>query len=247
MAVVVPSRKRESLLRKHPLREYATILVQNDEVDAYRAACGRDLCVVGHNANGIAEIQTLMIAEAFRAGADFVVRTDDDAVSMRWMWSRGGYMKSVTDPVEWLAIYASTGVMALDAGIAVFGYNRSPKPMARSALQPFVLRDWITGNVVGVTTPHVQIPPGMKTCEDVAISLSSLEQCGMILVDQRWYAQTKTLGMGFDAGGVSRDRTIAQHEHDLGVLANRYPGVVVLLHGEYDRAGMLRMRVEIEK
>lgn len=243
-ALVIPSRRRETLVRSHPLLPYSTLLVARDEVSAYRSVCADDTRIVGHNANGIAEIQSLMIQEAFKRNVQFMVRIDDDAICLEYMMTRN--KTTINDPLQWIAVYLSTATMAIDAEIPVFGYNRSPKPQARNAQHPFLLRDWIVGTTIGVTQ-SIDIVPGLKTCEDIAISLASIEKSGMILVDQRWYVVTKTLGMGFDAGGVTLDRTIGQHEHDLNLLASCYPDNVILLTNEVDRAGMMRMRINLER
>ena len=225
-AIFIPSKGRTDLIREQPLLEVANVLVHESEVAAYKKAVAESgATVVGHDCIGMGAIMNRILDLGFaNEKCRATIRIDDDWGGLRWMFTRAQHWNE-TDPERLLHTIWAGLVMALDLGAGLFGFNWTPKPYGRTALQPFLLRNPVQGCFLAVCDRELRIHGDLHTDEDSDTNLMALHRTSLILTDQRWWNIDRGDGMGRMHGGMADVRTDAQQRIDLAKMERYWPGV----------------------
>ncbi len=248
MAIVIPSRRREGRVTAHPMLRVSNVLVHASEKESYKTALAphEHGSLLTHTEHGMGRIMNQLISQGFQdERCRCVLRIDDDWRGLLWTMTRGRWPKYQRFE-DLLGIVSQMARNAIEGGIGVFAINMSPKPQARSALLPFQLRTWATGNFMGVCNRDLR-SHDVVTMEDVDMSLQSLATTGMIWMDMRWHSINESQGMGRDKGGIADIRTFAQNDTDLQKMSEFWPGIVEPRWGVRMPSGMTRQSIHIPR
>jgi len=226
-AVFIPSRQRTELIEGNPLLQVANVLVHESEVEAYSQAVGEHAAaVIGHDCQCMGQIMNRILDLGFgNERCRCSIRVDDDWGGLRWMFTRAQHWNE-TDPERLLHTIWAGIVLAHDVGAGLFGFNWTPKPWGRTALQPFLLRNPVQGNFLAVCDRDLRVHADLTSDEDSDTNLMALSRTSLIVTDQRWWNVDRGEGMGRMAGGMAGVRTDAEQVANLRRLEAYWPGVV---------------------
>lgn len=240
-AVLIPSRMRAEIMARHPLREVANLFVHRSELAAYER---QGLKPFPHEEHGFVRITNYMLDRAWSAPCDFVLRTDDDGLGLRELFSRLS-LPLLKDADSWLGVVFQDGLMALESGAPLFGYAMSARPVARSAFRPFSLRTWLKGGCLGFTDASLRADTRLLHTDDVDLSLQALAKAGLVLGDNRFYFVTRGRSHGRDKGGAEGVRTPETQLQDYLYLREKYGPDVVQIDMRQRMGEYVRLRIRL--
>jgi glycosyltransferase involved in cell wall biosynthesis len=233
--LAIPSLGRASLIGKHPLLSYAEIVVPEREFEAYTAALPKGQIIVPHpdSVKGISQARNWILDNVRKDTDDFVVMCDDDIQSVSYMMTLR--IKAKKDPLYMLAIIERTAQLALDAGVGIFGYAHTPRPMERRGNTPFRFRVWINAVVMGVVDKELRFDGSLMTKEDVDMSLQAMAKHRYVIQDVRYAWNAGHWDM---IGGLSAVRTQELEYATIKFLQKKWGSDVIGLDYSKRKSGM---------
>jgi hypothetical protein len=233
--LAIPSLGRASIVGKHPLIPYAEIVVPEREFDAYTAALPKGQIIVPHpdSVKGISQARNWILDNVRKDTDDFVVMCDDDIMSVSYMMTLR--IKAKKDPLYMLSVIERTAQLTLDAGVGIFGYAHTPRPMERNGNTPFRFRSWINAVVMGVVDKELRFDGSLMTKEDVDMSLQAMAKHRYVIQDVRY---AWTAGHWDMIGGLAAVRTQELEYATVKFLQKKWGADVISLDYSKRKSGM---------
>ena len=233
MKVVVPSKGRAKTIRKHTLALFpeATVLVDEAEYDDY-AAVVDEAQLETHP--GLFPVVKILNHVLDTVRDDVVVIADDDITGLLAL--PGWRVRRYRDPDVAMAVLEQAAQCAMDAEVALFGFNQNDFQLYFDPQEPFRLARWI-GSVIGFVGDHgLRYDEHCTLHEDADLALQSLMHQRIVWCDNRW----RFTNLRFtNAGGNTGHRTSAREEWERGYLREKW--------GRYIRFSMLTPNAERQK
>lgn len=249
LAVIIPSRQRTDVLQDCPALGFSNVFVHESEEHDYAQsfllpAARRPLTLQTHDiVNNFTALSNHMLDKAWSDPAcTCVVRSTDRIIHFLSMMTRSSYTK-VAKPDLFMGIIWQAARMAQDAGLSLFGWNRSIGPHARTCQQPFKLRGWMMGGVIGLCDRSMRIPDGSGPIDDLALSLEAQTKDGIFICDQRYAVVSNDK---VKHGGIKGLRNYENHYNSLKYLERRYSPEVIKINHKELKDGLRAFSVKVE-
>lgn len=225
--VAIPSYNRFDRIAGHPLLPVAHVVVPESQMDRYTETIGgKCAALVPHpNLVGVAPTRNFILTDVYDAETeDFVFMCDDDLQDVRFLMSRRTI--TIKKPEDLLAIIAHTARLALDAGVHVFGYARTPRPHERRANDPFAFRRVVEANAMGVIGNSMRFDTDCIVAEDFDFCLQAVEKDRILLQDTRyaWVFDRWTVG------GLAVIRTTESVKRSHDYLSKKWGRGIIVPH-----------------
>jgi len=202
IAVVIMSRKRADSILKNslPLFPYATVTVEESELDDYARVIPRKQLLPHPHFDTLAELRN-WIDDSHEQ--EFVYQVHDDLSKL--MCLVGWRPRSYSDPSVVAQVLERIAICARDAGCFLFGPGNLVSAPQYRKMRPFRLNGYVR-NVIGFRKGHgLRWDPATLGHHDVDIGLQALLAHRIIWRDERW--QFVDARLASNAGGLSGIRT----------------------------------------
>lgn len=243
--IIIPSRKREKVLRDSslPLFPTATVCVAESEEASYRRLTDH---IVTHpdSISGIGPLRQ-WILDNFHE--DRLLQVDDDVYALIAL--TGNKIRRITDPATVLQLVENTAECAAGAGAKIWGFNQTWDIRKYKPQKPITLCGWV-GGVIGVVGREAKWDTGLKLRADIDACLTSLLKHRITYTDLRFsFAQRRFEG----AGGNALQRSSEGHEREIRHLQRKWgtylsvrrSKTTVLLRVHVQRSRPMQLRADI--
>lgn len=214
MQIIIPSKGRSDIIREKALRLFpdATLCIGDDEVDAYGTVSDR-LLVHPASIVGIGPLRQWVLDHV---DDPVVVMVDDDVTHV---YSQVGFHKRrIEDADTARAIVERLAILAVDAGVRVFGFQQAARPFTYANFRPFSLNTWV-GGLIGIVGRELRFDQSLLLRADIDFCLQSLLHDRIVLVDGRYsFIHTRFAG----GGGNAANRSSARHEQEIAYLRRKW-------------------------
>jgi hypothetical protein len=218
--LVIPSLGRSKEIKRHPLLDYAHVVVQPHEEDLYKG-CGNKVHVLPKEVKGIGWTRHWIVENLWDDKEDCIWMVDDDISGLLYLMSRTA--RSFSDPQYILSVLSHVSLASVDAGAGVCGFTRQ-SPQFRNSSVPFSVRDWSPSQIIGVVNRKLNFDKSLTTMEDVDIFIQGWRDCGFNWIDNRW----RTLGRNWNnSGGMQTYRTALLQSDTLDRLKDKWGSSVI--------------------
>lgn len=214
MEIIIPSKGRPDVIGDKALRLFpdATLCVGDDEQADYAKVSDR-LLVHPANVVGIGPLRQWVLDHV---DDPVVVMVDDDVTHV---YSQVGFHKRrIEDADTARAIVERLAIMAVDAGVRVFGFQQAARPFTYANFHPFSLNTWV-GGLIGIVGRELRFDQSLLLRADIDFCLQSLLHDRIVLVDGRFsFIHTRFAG----GGGNAANRSAARHEREIAYLRRKW-------------------------
>jgi len=182
--IVVPSRKRaKQMMQLCKLLPYATITVNEEEIEDYKPLIGEHNELVAHpKLHGIAPIRQ-WILDNFKE--ETIVMCDDDLKTVTCLV--GERHRNYSDWTNIKTIIENQIHISRAFGIKLFYFNRNPRPLFFRPYDCIAFSGGFAAGIFGINGRELEFDSQLTTREDVDITLESLMKHRAILCDMRYY------------------------------------------------------------
>ena len=203
---VIMSRGRSDRVTTHKLVPHATLVVPENEVQAYRPL-GLEIVPIPPDRIGVSPVRNWIVR---RFGDDAVVMYDDDVTACRAL---AGLTNRYISPEEVAAMVENTAYCCAGAGARLFGWNQRPDPRVIARNDPFSVFNWV-GGVVGVVGKEVRWDELLKFKCDIDCCLTELMNNRIIWHEKRFcFVQKRDKNLGGNSLFRSPERIAAEKRY----------------------------------
>jgi len=227
------SRGRANRVTTHKLVPHATLVVPEDEADAYRAAgYTQPIVTIPPALIGVSVVRNWIV---HRFEEEVVLMYDDDVSACRTI---AGLLNRNLSPIETEAMVENVAWSAKGAGARLFGWNQRPDPRVLQRNDPFSVVHWC-GGVVGVVGKEVRWDELLRFKCDIDCCLGELLNNRILWHESRFcFLQARDKNLG----GNSRFRSPERIEAEKRYLKSKWKAHIVI--SEYQSQDSVKMRVE---
>ena len=242
-AVLIPSRKREEMLLRHPLLPVANVYVQDDEYEIYARTLSDNHATVGalfaHDAPPGFYFEWAHERLYDPEHENWYVQVEDDVIGLVNLFTRIASRSHVTDPLKLLDIFTHDGIIASELPTGAWGYALTGNPRERRTYLPFRLRGWADAAVMGIIDKSVVPDPNVFTRGDVDYCLQMIVRYRVFWQDMRYAPVMKHEGgRSVGVGGLGGMRTTEQNKADLRYLIKKWGRNVISPYGKEHGPGI---------
>ncbi len=214
MKIIIPTKGRADTVADKSLRLFpdATLCVGGDEAAVYRKVSNR-LLIHPPEVVGIGPLRQWILDNVKDR---CVVMVDDD---VKHVYSIVGFYKErFDDPDVAQAIVERSAILAMDAGVRVFGFNQAWDVRKYNPFKPFVLNGW-TGGVIGIVGRELRYDTSLLLRADIDFCLQSLVRDRIVLIENRYsFVHDRFAGRGGNAAQRSSER----HAREIAYLRRKW-------------------------
>jgi hypothetical protein len=215
--VVIPSRGRADTIAQQSLRlfPYATVTVDEEEVDAYAQVMPREQILPHPPLGGLVGITNWIFDNV---KSEFLYTIYDDIIGVRCLV--GWRVRFYDDPAAIAGLLETTAVCARDAGAFLFGFGHHMNKPFYPQTKPFKLNGYVR-NIMGYREGHgLRYDPDCPLHDDVDVALQSLLKHRIMWRDDRWCFDSAPLGT--NKGGQVGRRTAAKLQAADEAIVNKW-------------------------
>lgn len=230
---VIMSRGRAGRITTHRLVPHATLVVPEDEAEAYAAAgYGMEIVTIPPDRIGVSAVRNWIVR---RFAEEVVVMYDDDVTACRTIAS---LLNRALSPAETEAMVENVAWSAKGARARIFGWNQRPDPRVLQRNDPFSVVHW-AGGVVGVVGKDVRWDELLRFKCDIDACMTELMVNRIIWHESRFcFLQARDKNLG----GNSRFRSPERIEAEKRYLRSKWKGHIVI--DEYQSQDRVKVIVE---
>ena len=197
----------------HQLVPHATLVVPEDEAEAYQSAgCGLPLVTIPPDRIGVSAVRNWIMRHF---PEEVVVMYDDDVTGCRTLAS---LLNRNLSPAEVEAMVENVAWSAKGAGARLFGWNQRPDPRVLQRNDPFSVVHWC-GGVLGVVGKEVRWDELLRFKCDIDCCLGELLRNRIVWHESRFcFLQARDKNLG----GNSRFRSPEQIEAEKRYLRSKW-------------------------
>jgi hypothetical protein len=200
------SRGRSDRVTTHKLVPQATLVVPENEVEAYRPL-GLEIVPIPPDSIGVSAVRNWIVR---RFDEEAVVMYDDDVTACRAL---AGLTNRYISPEEVTAMVENTAYCCAGAGARLFGWNQRPDPRVIARNDPFSVFNWV-GGVVGVVGKEVRWDELLKFKCDIDCCLTELMNNRIIWHEKRFcFVQKRDKNLGGNSLFRSPERIAAEKRY----------------------------------